>query len=301
MPRCIELSCDPSGHSSNGSLQSSVAAGGRFLARILFIADIVGKPGRAITRRFLAKRLETDSCDFVIANGENLAGGKGLTPATAREMFEAGVDVLTGGNHTWRNREVLGIIDDERLVRPANYPAAAQTPGRGATVLTSRAGFPVAVINLLGRTFLDHHEDPFAWAEDLAESLRRQSAIVIVDFHAEATSEKRAMFHLLDGRVTAVIGTHTHVQTADEQISPQGTAYITDAGMTGPHDSVLGVKTEIALRQLRSEMPVRHEIASDDVHLSGVIIEADADTGRAISIERVFDPPRVGPSRREGH
>lgn len=260
--------------------------------RILFIADIVGQPGRRAAKKYLAAPPDAGGFDFVIANGENVAGGKGLTPPLARELFEAGVHVLTGGNHTWRNREVMGIIQDERIVRPANYPPCAETPGRGCSVLASPAGFEVAVVSLLGRTYMDHHDDPFARAEDLVESLRRRTPLIVVDFHAEATSEKLAMFRILDGRVTAVIGTHTHVQTADEQVSPSGTAYITDAGMTGPHDSILGVRTDIALRQLRTELPVRHEIATGDPHLSGVIIEADPLTGRAQSIRRVFDPPR---------
>jgi len=255
--------------------------------RILFIADVVGKPGRQIVRRFLSERGAQDY-DLVIANGENLADGKGLTPETAREMFAAGVHVLTGGNHIWRKKEVMSIIDDERIVRPANYSPAASAPGRGWTILPAANGHPVAVINLLGRTYMNHHDDPFACAEELVDRLRPQTPRIIVDFHAEATSEKLAMARLLDGRVSAVIGTHTHVATADEQVSANGTASITDAGMTGPYDSVLGIKTALALRQLRSEMPVRHEIATGDVRLAGVDIELDTLSGRALSIRRVL-------------
>lgn len=258
--------------------------------RILFIADIVGKPGRRAVSEYLSAR--AGEFDFIIANGENAAGGKGLTAAIAHKLFNLGVNVITGGNHIWRNRDIYAIIEDERVVRPANYPPEAGCPGSGLTVIDSSIGEPVAVMNLLGRTFMNHFEDPFACAEELLADLDDRVHVILIDLHAETTSEKVAMFRLLDGRVSAVVGTHTHVQTADEQVSVDGTAYITDAGMTGPHDSVLGVETDIVLRQLRTQLPVRHELATGDVHLSGVVIDIDESTGRARSIERVFDPPR---------
>ena len=260
--------------------------------KILFIGDIMGNPGRAAVRKYLADG-RAAQFDFIIANGENVAGGKGLTPETAQDLFKCGVHALTGGNHTWRHREIAGIIEDERVLRPANYPPCAHPAGHGATVIHSPAGFPVGVVSLLGRTFMNHYEDPFACAESTIETLRRQTPLLFVDFHAEVTSEKLVMLHVLDGKATAVIGTHTHVQTADEHVTAAGTAYITDAGMTGPHDGIIGIKTEIAVRQLRALLPVHHEVATGDVHLSGVIIEADPLTGRAQSIQRVFDPPRT--------
>lgn len=260
--------------------------------RLLFIADVVGRPGRKAVADYLGNPERASRHDVVVANGENAAGGKGLTRETARELFNEGVHVLTGGNHIWRQREFEEIADDPRVLRPANYPVEAEAPGHGWTVHTTMSGERLGVVSLMGRTFMNHHEDPFLWAERAVEALGAEGArSIVMDFHAEATSEKVAMFRLLDGRVSAVIGTHTHVQTADEQISEQGTAYLTDAGMTGPRESVLGVKSEIALRQLRSELPVRHELAGGPAHLSGVAIEIDDETGRARTIRRVLDPP----------
>ena len=256
--------------------------------KILFIGDIMGKPGRRAVRKFMDRK--GGEYDLVIANGENVASGKGLTAETARELFDVGVHVLTGGNHIFRNRDVFRIIQDERIVRPANYPPGAETPGHGMTIIDTQAGCPVAVINLMGRVYMNHFEDPYACAERLIDQLEGQVALRIVDFHAEATSEKLAMFRILDGRVTAVIGTHTHVQTADAQVSSLGTAYITDAGMTGPHDSILGIASEIAIRQLRTGLPVRHEVATGDVNLCGVEIEADMSSGQALSIRRIYQP-----------
>lgn len=280
-----------SGFASMAPKQSLSLSQRSAVVRILFIGDVVGRPGRKATREYLEEATRAEPFDFVIANGENAAGGKGLTPSTAQALFQAGVHCLTGGNHIWKNRDVAGVIDDERVVRPANYPPGADTPGHGAAVLHSPAGFPVGVVNLLGRTYMDHHEDPFACAERLVARLAEQTPILIVDMHAEATSEKLAMFRLLDGRVTAVIGTHTHVQTADEQVSPSGTAYLTDAGMTGAHDSILGVKSDIILRQLRTGLPVRHELSKDDLRLCGLIVEVDPLTGGARAVERVCHPP----------
>lgn len=255
--------------------------------RILMIGDVVGKPGRkALTENL--KSLKTElKIDFVIANGENAAGGNGITKPTAQELFASGVDVLTMGNHVWDKREVFEFIEQEtRIVRPANYPPG--TPGRGAFVFEVN-GRKVGVVNISGRVFLSELDDPFRKVRGLVEEIRKQTPIVIVDFHAEATSEKIAMGWYLDGKVSAVCGTHTHVQTADERILPQGTAYITDLGMTGPRDSVLGVEVDIILEKFLSQLPVRFEVASGPYQLNGVVIDIDEDTGEATDISRVVN------------
>lgn len=254
--------------------------------RILFVGDVHGRPGRrAVTRRVPALRREL-GVDFVVANAENSAGGVGLTPQTASELFEAGVDVLTGGNHTWAKREAYALLEsDPRLVRPANYPPGV--PGQGSTVVR-RGGLSLAVLNLQGRVFMDPLDDPFRVARAEADRLRQRTPFVLVDFHAEATSEKVAMGYYLDGRVTAVVGTHTHVQTADERVLPGGTAYITDVGMTGPRDGVIGVDRQAILQRFLTQLPVRFEVASGPVQLSAVLVEADAE-GRATSIRRIYE------------
>jgi 2',3'-cyclic-nucleotide 2'-phosphodiesterase len=253
--------------------------------KILFIADAFATPGRRVIEQHVPRlRAELD-IGFVVANGENLADGTGITSRLARRLHAAGVDVITLGNHAFRQREVyphLGM--DPRIVRPANYPATA--PGRGWCVARAADGTPVAVINLLGKLFLDPAVSPFAVAEDIVAEARREADLVLVDFHAEATSEKVAMGRFLDGRVTAVIGTHTHVQTSDAHVLSGGTAYITDAGMTGPHDSVIGVRTDLILRRFTTQMPVRFEPADGGVRLEGVVIECDGG-GRASSIEAI--------------
>jgi len=222
----------------------------------------------------------------VIANGENLAGWLGITPETARELFSYGVDLLTTGNHIWDKREILSYIDqDDRILRPANYPQGA--PGRGYTVLELEDKPPVAILNLSGRIFMPPLDDPFAAAGSIVPELRKKANIIILDFHAEATSEKIAMGWYLDGQVSAVIGTHTHVQTADERILPDYTAYITDVGMTGPINSVIGTKKSLIIRRFLTQMPVRFEVAKGDVMLSAVVIDVDPATGRAISIKRL--------------
>ncbi len=254
--------------------------------RILFIGDVVGKPGRRAVTRLLPTYRDRVGLDFVAANAENAAGGSGLTPALAKELFAAGVDCLTMGDHVFRRREVVPLLEtDTRVLRPANYVVRAS--GKGVTVLPSAEGVPVGVINLQGRTFMAPIDSPFAAVERTLELLAGSARVILVDFHAEATSEKIAMGRLLDGRVTAVIGTHTHVTTADETVLPGGTAYITDVGMTGPHDSVLGRRADRVLEALLTQMPTRFEVAAGDVRLSAVLIEADAQTGRARSIERV--------------
>ncbi|HXD69288.1 MAG TPA: TIGR00282 family metallophosphoesterase [Gaiellales bacterium] len=253
--------------------------------RILFIADAFATPGRRVIEHHVPRLRAEHDIGFVVANGENLADGTGITSRLARRLHAAGVDVITLGNHAFRQREVyphLGL--DPRIVRPANYPTAA--PGRGWCVAKAADGTPVAVINLLGKLFLDPAVSPFAVAEDLVAEARRAADLVLVDFHAEATSEKVAMGRLLDGRVTAVVGTHTHVQTSDAHVLQGGTAYITDAGMTGPHDSVIGVRTDLILRRFTTQMPVRFEPADGGVRLEGVVIECDGG-GRASSIEAI--------------
>ena len=253
--------------------------------KILFIADAFATPGRRVIEQHVPRLRAERDIGFVVANGENLADGTGITSRLARRLHGAGVDVITLGNHAFRQREVYPYLGmDPRIVRPANYPSTA--PGRGWCVAKAADGTPVAVINLLGKLFLDPAVSPFAVAEDLVREAHEEAALVLVDFHAEATSEKVAMGRFLAGQVTAVIGTHTHVQTSDSHILPGGTAYITDAGMTGPHDSVIGVRTDLILRRFTTQMPVRFEPADGGVRLEGVVIECDGD-GRASSIEAI--------------
>lgn len=257
--------------------------------RILFVGDVVGKRGRRLLGDFLPGFRRDRGIDFIVVNGENAAGGKGLTPAVARELFDLGVDVLTGGNHTWRNRDIFEIVDDDpRVLRPANYPPVQCVPGRGWGIYATETGDArVGVVNLLGRVFMDPMECPFRVGRDAVEDIRKETPLVLVDIHAEATSEKIALGWHLDGLATAVIGTHTHVQTADETILPGGTAYQTDAGMTGPHDGVLGVRRDLVLGKMISQMPVRHELARGDLRLCATLVEADAESGKALGIERI--------------
>ncbi len=263
--------------------------GSRF--RILFIGDVIGRSGRAAVRSILPELKEQLGARvsvplLVIANGENLAGGLGITQETADELCSYGVDILTTGNHVWDKKEFLNDIDlDERILRPANYPQGA--PGRGYMVIESENGIPVAILNLSGRIFMDPLDNPFAAARDIVPKLREKADIIILDFHAEATSEKVAMGWFLDGQVSAVLGTHTHVQTADERILPNHTAYITDVGMTGPINSVIGVKKDLVVRKFLTQMPVKFDVAKGDVMVCAVIIDVDRATGRAISIERL--------------
>ena len=244
-----------------------------------------GRPGlRAVEERLPALREELD-VDFCVANGENVADGVGITPKLADKLLASGVDVLTLGNHTWRRREIVPYLaGSDRLIRPANL--SAQSPGRGVTVAPAKDGTLVGVINLLGDLFMQPAVAPFEVIDALVEEANRETPIVLVDFHAEATSEKVAMAHYLDGRVTAVFGTHTHVQTSDARVQPGGTAAITDAGMTGPHDSVIGVKYEQAVQRMRTGMPVRFETAEGGNRLEGALVECDG-SGRATSCEAV--------------
>lgn len=255
--------------------------------KLLFIGDIVARAGRDIVRRSLEVIVRRHQVDMVIANGENAAGGAGLTRDITDELFKAGIDVLTSGNHIWDKREVLDFIDKmPRLVRPANYPAS--TPGSGSYVWTSEHGVAVGVINAMGRIFMAPLDDPFVAIERHIERVRAAGAsIIVVDFHAEATSEKIAMGWHLDGKVTAVVGTHTHVQTADERVLPNGTAYITDVGMTGPHDGVIGMDRAGVIARFVTGLPSRFEAATGEPRLHGVLITADAVSGRATAIERI--------------
>ena len=254
--------------------------------KILFIGDVIGRPGRCAVRDVLPELKAEHQYQLVIANGENLAGGLGLTRETADELFSYGVDLLTTGNHIWDKKESLSYIDsDERVLRPANYPQGV--PGRGYAVVEFSENIPVAVINLSGRIFMDPLDDPFAGAKDIIGKLREEARIIVLDFHAEATSEKITMGWHLDGQVSAVIGTHTHVQTADETVLPNGTAYITDVGMTGPVDSIIGMRKDQIIRKFLKQMPVRFEVAKGRVLVCAVVVGVDPTTGKATSIERI--------------
>ncbi len=253
---------------------------------ILMCGDIVGKPGRSAVRELLPILKKRYSVDLAIANAENAAGGSGLTPDTVGELISSGVQVITSGDHIWKNRAVYEIIGrEERLLRPANYAAAV--PGHGSVVVATGSGVKVGVINLLGRVFMKPAECPFAAAVRERDAIQAETPLIVVDIHAEATSEKIAMGRYLDGQVTAVLGTHTHVQTADEQIFPGGTAYITDVGMTGPTVSILGREIEPVVRHFVTQMPERFDVASEGVEFQGVIIRADEHTGKAVGIERI--------------
>jgi len=249
---------------------------------ILFIGDIVGKPGREAVKEFLPGLKQKYSLDLVIANGENAAGGRGITKEVANELFDYGIDFLTMGNHVWDNKDILKFINDERrIIRPANYPKGV--PGKGHAIVINN-GLKVGVINLSGRVFLAPLENPFTMVINLINELALETPIIIVDFHAEATSEKIAMGWMLDGKVSAVICTHTHIQTADARILEKGTAYITDVGMTGPRDSVLGIKKEIVINNFLTQMPVKFEVASGVKQLNGVVLEIDETSGKAMQI-----------------
>lgn len=253
--------------------------------RLLFIGDIFASPGRRIVAETLSGIISAEKIDLVIANAENSAGGFGVTPAIAEELFAMGIDVLTTGNHIWDKREVFDYLDRQpRLLRPANYPG--NLPGKGVHVGRGRNGAEVAVINLQGRTHMLAIDDPFRKADQILSELDPSVKIRFVDFHAEITSEKIALGWYLDGRVTALVGTHTHVPTADTRVLPNGTAYQTDCGMTGPYDSVIGVDKDIILRRFLTGLPVRMEAAKGKVELHAVILEADEATGRAVSIRR---------------
>ena len=256
------------------------------MMRILFIGDIVGRPGRDLVRHGLSAIVEHHEIDLVIANAENAAAGFGITREIGDQLLEWGVDVMTSGNHIWDKKEALDYIGAEpRLLRPANYPAGA--PGNGSYLARTRDGRSVGVVNAMGRVFMLNIDDPFRVLPREIDALKPRTRIVFVDFHAEATSEKIAMGWHLDGKATAVIGTHTHVQTADERILPKGTAYLTDVGMTGPHDSIIGVEVEAALNKFLTALPQKFETATGNPRLNAILVEADEASGRATDIERI--------------
>ena len=250
------------------------------------LGDLVGKAGRDAALSMLPTLHEMYAPHCMVANGENSAAGLGITPEIAASLLHGGFHAVTLGNHTWSKRTLIDYIDREpRLLRPANYPAG--TPGRGSCLLTATDGTRVGVVNLMGRTFMEPLDDPFRLADTLLESFRGQAVVTLFDFHAEATSEKQAMGRYLDGRASAVVGTHTHVQTADERILPGGTAYLTDVGMCGPQNSILGMDADLALRRFVTQMPARLEVADGPVTLCGVVVDVDGKTGHATHIERI--------------
>lgn len=256
---------------------------------ILFIGDIIGSPGRSAVKKVLPELKQSYNPNLIIANGENLAGGLGITPDTAKEVIDSGVDLLTTGNHVWDKKEIIDYIDlDDRILRPANYPKG--TPGKGFTIIKRnlyQQEIPIAVINLSGRIFMEPLDNPFIILQELLLQLKEEVKIILLDFHAEATSEKIAMGRYLDGKVSAVLCTHTHVQTADETIFPGGTAYITDVGMTGPVDSVIGTKKDLVIKKFLTQMPVKFDVPNGDVLLNAVTVDIDPTTGHAVNIKRI--------------
>jgi metallophosphoesterase (TIGR00282 family) len=256
--------------------------------KLLFIGDIVGEPGRRAVKVLVPVLRLQHRIDVVVANGENAAGGSGITPKMAEEIFSAGIDVMTSGDHLWDQKEVTELLANEpRFLRPANYPPGVS--GQGARVFRLAGHPPFAVANLQGRTFMPPLDNPFTVAQTLIPTLRAETSIIFLDFHAEATSEKIALGRMLDGKITALIGTHTHVQTADEQIFPGGTAYLSDAGFTGPHESVLGREIEPVIRRFMTQMPQRFEVAKGRVLLQGALMDIDDASGRTRSITRISE------------
>ncbi|MDD4357594.1 MAG: TIGR00282 family metallophosphoesterase [Smithellaceae bacterium] len=254
--------------------------------KILFIGDIVGKPGRRAVKELLPSLVAGHDVDMVIANCENAAAGFGVTREVVEELYDSHIDVLTSGNHIWDKKEVMEFIDDyESLIRPANYPAGV--PGAGSVLMPTASGQYVGVLNLAGRIFMQPVECPFTVAKKEIARLKSRTSIIIVDIHAEATSEKKALGWYLDGEVSAVLGTHTHVQTADNEVLPNGTAYISDAGMTGPFDSVIGVKKDTIIERFLTQIPNRFDVAKNDIRLQGVVIDIDGQSGSANAIERI--------------
>lgn len=255
--------------------------------KFLFIGDIVGSPGRDMVTQYLPKLKEKYRPQVTIVNGENAAAGKGITEKIYKQFLQLGVQAITMGNHTWNKKEIIDFIDDAPyLIRPANFPE--NNPGKGIIYLNINSQ-EVAIINLQGRTFLDPHDDPFKIGDELIEEARKRTNIIFIDFHAEATSEKQAFAWYVDGRASAVVGTHTHTQTADERILPNGTAFITDVGMTGPYDGILGVEKESVINRFLTNMPVRFEVDKKGRNqLNGCLIDVDPTTGKAIRIERIL-------------
>ena len=253
--------------------------------KVLFIGDIVGNPGRKIAKDMISSLKKEMSIDFCIANCENAAGGSGITYVVAQELYKSGVDAITMGNHTWSKKEILNFIDsDPKIVRPANYPK--ELPGNGSTVVKGEKS-SIGVLNLMGRVYMDSIDCPFKAADKEVDYLKSFVKVVIVDMHAEATSEKCALAWYLDGRVSCVLGTHTHVQTADERILPFGTGYITDVGMTGPYEGIIGVEKEAVINKFVTHMPTKFEVAKGKVQFNAVILEIDEKNGKTLKIERI--------------
>ena len=253
---------------------------------ILAIGDIVGQPGRKILEKKLKHFIKEQNIDFCIANAENAAGGSGITVNIAKKLFSYDVNAITMGDHVWKRKEIYDSLQSEqRLLRPANYSPLAH--GRGAVAIKTKEGYFIGIINLLGRIFMKPVDCPFRAADAAIEELSKLTNIIIVDMHAEATSEKIAMGWYLDGRVSAVVGTHTHVQTSDEKILPKGTGYITDLGMTGPHESILGRNVDRVLKSIVTQVPTRYDIAEKDLHIEGVVITVNKETGKAERIKRI--------------
>lgn len=254
--------------------------------KILLLGDVFGKPGRRAVFEHLPGIIDKEYLDFVILNGENAAGGKGITPEICQQFFDAGVDVITTGNHVRDKKEIDSfLMTESRIIRPFNYPDSM--PGRGTTARTGRTGKSVGVINAIGRVHMGEIPSAFPPMYGIVEKLKEEASVIVLDFHAEATSEKRAMGWHLDGKVSAVLGTHTHVQTADEEILPNGTAYMTDVGMTGPHESVIGLRTDLALMRFVRQQKGPFDVAKGDVKICGAIVEVDESTGRAQGIRRL--------------
>lgn len=262
--------------------------------KLLFVGDVIGRPGRTALRNLLPRLVDRHRADYVVVNVENSAGGFGVTPEVMAEIADLRIDCYTTGNHVWDKKEGVEILDREpRLLRPANYPAG--NPGTGVYVGETAAGVPVATLNLEGRVFMEYLDSPFQVADRLLGELRRDVKVVFVDFHAEATSEKQALAFYLDGRVSAVVGTHTHVPTADERILPGGTALLTDVGMTGPYESIIGMRADKVLRRFLLQTRAPFEVAKRDVRLAAAVVEIDEATGQAQGIERLLIPdPSAG-------
>jgi len=258
------------------------------VVRILVVGDTVGKPGREACKKIIPKLRETRDLDLVVVNGENVAAGSSITHDTAEELFASGADIITTGDHIFRKKEGIALVQENPLVlRPLNYPKG--TPGNGSAVIMTKTGVKVGIVNLMGRVFIQNLDCPFQAAESAVKSLKSQTQIILIDLHAEATSEKVAMGWFLDGQVSAIFGTHTHVQTSDETILPKGTAYITDIGMTGPFRSVIGRDIDQVLHRFKTQMPGPMDVATEDVRLSGAIVEIEVKSGKARSIERVHE------------
>jgi 2',3'-cyclic-nucleotide 2'-phosphodiesterase len=256
--------------------------------KVLFLGDVFGKPGRQAVKHFVPKLIAKHAVDLVVANAENSAGGSGVTPESADELLACEIDLLTSGNHIWSKREIVGYLErpGSKLLRPANYPKGS--PGRGSAVVETPGGRKLGVVNLEGRVFMRNLDDPFTVGEAEVAALKKAGCkAILVDMHCEATSEKNAMGHFLDGKVSAVVGTHTHIQTADQRVLAGGTAFITDVGMCGPWDSIIGVKKELVLQRFLTQRPVGFEPAKRETHLQGALIEIDEESGKARSIERV--------------